>query len=108
MSYSRWGESYWYTYWCVADADIPETRATAIFEICMVTRFRASEIRKDISACVAKAALICKNAAKSTSDGPPYTVPSESDLLDLTRCMEAFLRDVDAKYPISHKRKRHG
>lgn len=109
MSYSRWSNSYWYTYWCVADPDIPETRATAIFEICTVARFRASEIRKDIAACVAKAAIYAgRPRSRGPSDCLPRTAPTEEQLQELTELMVRFLRDVDAKYPISHNKRRHG
>lgn len=107
MAYSRWGSSYWYTYWRVADANIPETRDTAIFEICTVARFRASEIRKDISACVAKAAVRASIPREPRNDGwfeePPHKMPTEDQLQELTALMESFLRDVDAKYPVRHR-----
>ncbi len=50
MSYSRWSESVWYTYW--AGCPKKENRNTAVFEICYVCRFTALELRENLDICL--------------------------------------------------------
>ena len=53
MSYSRWlgrGSGHWYTYWCASDG--VEDRDNAIFSICSVTDFTASQLRVDMDGCM--------------------------------------------------------
>ena len=52
MSYSRWGNSYWYTYWRAFYDPELENRNNAIFEISGVGSFTAAEIRKNINLCL--------------------------------------------------------
>jgi len=50
MSYSRWSNSVWYTYWC-AGAD-NNHRRSQLFDICGVITFTAGEIIDDIEKCL--------------------------------------------------------
>lgn len=84
MSYSRWSNSEWYTFWCCPPDDSKENRDTAIFEVCGVIQFSAKDLRDDIEKCIAKAVEI---------------QPSDSD--ELMEYMNDFLHDVDNDYPLS-------
>jgi len=84
MSYSRWGSSDWYTFWCSSSEEI-ETKDNAIFEICGVTRFTAKELRNDIKSCLATVKELQPNA-------------DEEDIDELSIYMRRFLKDVDKEY----------
>lgn len=90
MSYSRWLESYWYTYWCVKMKDEIETRDNAMFEVCAIACFTAHELRTDMESCIKRALLACENNTFQ---------PIESEIDDLREFMKEFLADVDEKYP---------
>ncbi len=91
MSYSRWGESRWYTFWACQD-DATENRDTAIFEICADASFTAAELRADIKTCVDLAAA----TEELRHDGP--RVPDQ-ERQELQGYMADFLADVDEVYP---------
>jgi hypothetical protein len=81
MAYSRWGESYWYTYWCIRLKEGPEDRDNAIFEVCPLVRFSAKELRDDIETCVKQAVEACDKCT---------TQPLESEVDDLREFMREF------------------
>lgn len=96
MSYSRWSNSYWYTYWLARSE--PDCRNTATFEICGALdehdlRFQAAEIRKDVDACIERV-----YEAFVEED---YTVKElrNIDFDELRGYMLNFLADVDKDYP---------
>jgi len=91
MSYSRWGESRWYTFWSGQDA-ATENRDTAIFEICGVVSFEAKELRESLDACVKRAAF-----QESRKFLRPVT---DDDRDELRGYMVEFLADVDREYPL--------
>ena len=51
MSYSRWGNSYWYTFWCTQDSKT-ENRDTCIFEICGLMYFTSKQLRENLDECI--------------------------------------------------------
>lgn len=96
MSYSRWLESYWYTFWCVHPYGSVEDRENAIFEVCdwwFSLQLTAADIRADVNACVEKARAACHTK--------PIR-PTDEDLSELRGYMLEFVADVDAKYPLNH------
>jgi hypothetical protein len=84
MSYSRWSNSFWYTYWTG-----PIDRDKAQFEICGVKIFTAKQIRENIEACLA--------AVNKVDFGPRQ--PTTSEMAELRGYMEEFLREVDERFP---------
>jgi hypothetical protein len=87
VSYSRWGNSRWYTFWCVAQGDVVENRDNARFEICGEKPdiwFAAAQLREDMDACIRKVA------------GAVECTPAE--LEELRGYMRDFLEDVDRRY----------
>ena len=89
MSYSRWSNSRWYTFWSVQPPGIKETRDNAIFEICGLTRFSAKELRENLDNCINQVKLADCEATIAEID-------------ELKRYIADFLRDVNAAYKASH------
>jgi len=89
MSYSRWSNSKWYTYWCVGPERTIEDRDNAIFSICSIMDFSAKQIRNDINDCLALVA----NYANSE-----YSELKSADIDELGEYMVRFLDDVDSMY----------
>ena len=85
MSYSRWSNSDWYTFWCCQD-DKTENRDTALFEIMCVATFTAKELRQDVESCLDQA------CDPNIHLGPVSREQLEGFVVE-------FLADVDAKYP---------
>jgi len=89
MSYSRWSNSKWYTYWCVAPERTIEDRDNAIFSICSTMDFSAKQIREDINDCLALVA----NYANSE-----YGELTSEHIDELGGYMVDFLIEVDLEY----------
>ncbi len=90
MSYSRWNDSYWYTFWCVQDSKT-ENRDTCIFEICGLTYFTAKELRKDLDKCM--------NIVRKKD---PDVV--ENQIIELKTYIKRFLNNVDGAYPLNSEK----
>lgn len=82
MSYSRWSNSIWYTFWCTQSEDT-ENRDTAIFCICDVMDFTAKELRDDMQGCLDKVKLL----------------EPDGDIYELVKYMQKFLKKVNEEYP---------
>ena len=86
MSYSRWGNSRWYTFWCgVQPEGQKENKDNTIFSICGLINFSSKDIRDDIDVCLS---VVSKKDPKA----------SRSELEELRTYMEEFLLDVDNDY----------
>jgi len=85
MSYSRWSNSTWYTFWLVQDPKT-ENRDTAIFCICGVCNFTAKELLDDVGKCI----------ATLRDMDHKYTV---EELNELKLYIFRFLDDVNKDYP---------
>ena len=83
MSYSRWGSSRWYTFWCASDA---KKRADEVFDICAEKSFTYGELLEDIDSCIE---VIRSGDKKCT----------EAELEELKGYMENFIADIQEKYP---------
>lgn len=95
MSYSRWSNSYWYTFWSVplSDRDGSENRDNAIFEICDVAHFTAKELRDNLDGCLQYVEMTIAQNYK-----PEYRV-TEERRKELIGYIRQFLEDVDEEYP---------
>lgn len=89
MSYSRWSNSRWYTYWLSND---DEDRDHAVLAIMLVGEYFASQLRSDLAGCIDHAIKREENASKK-----PVT---EDERQDLKQIMLMFLKDVDDQYPV--------
>lgn len=94
MSYSGFGESYWYTFWACAPVDSIENRDSAIFEICPLLSFTAAELRANVDECVERAKLADLEMETTYYRGQA----TDFDLAELRAMMLEFVADVDAKY----------
>jgi len=81
MSYSRWGDSTWYTFWRTQD-ETTKNRDTAIFEICGEHSFTAKELREHLEGCLAM-----------------ISGATQDELEELKEYITEFLYDIDEKYP---------
>lgn len=89
MSYSRWTNSRWYSYWSIPRGDAVENRDNARLEVIDAAGpldqdlwFAAAEIREDVHACLRRVRL-------------PTT---SAELEELKGYMLEFVSDVDARY----------
>jgi hypothetical protein len=82
MSYSRWSNSYWYTYWRVAGEGVVENRNNAVLDICSVISFTAKQLRENLDQCM-------KEVQELSPDG---------DIYELRLYVNRFLNDVDKQY----------
>ena len=116
MSYSRWGSSFWYTYWSASGGPNKEEQ---IFEICDVSRnmrFSYREIKKDMQSCLDKVRsefakekeveyLVDVFDPSKGSETVRFKslVLEESLLEELGEYMKKFVTDVEKTYEIRYK-----
>ena len=96
MSYSRWTNSDWYTFWCVQD-DATENRDTALFEIMCCATFTAKQLRDDLQLCLDQACDV--SMAGRTMETNPSLLDRPISREQLEGFVAEFLGDVDRKYP---------
>jgi len=92
MSYSRWSNSRWYTYWRIQSKDT-ENRETAIFDVCGCTHFSAKQLRDNMDGC-----LSITEDKENHNCKKEYKV-KEDELDELRIYMRRFLDNVDSHYP---------
>ena len=107
MSYSRWGNSFWYTYW--ANSENKHDKNEQLFEICDMAgplNFKYSEIKQDIDRCLEVVQtfykkekeveyIIPNDHSKSTKVKTKSYSLNEETLEELRSYMLRFLEDVD-------------
>ena len=93
MSYSRWTNSLWYTYWLAGDVDSKEDE---MFDICTVKILKYSEMKDNIYGAIASV----RQAIIDDKMDPEYKKKLLSDeaLEELRGYMEQFISDVDEEY----------
>lgn len=91
MSYSRWLNSYWYTYWQYRG---DENRDNAMFAICTIETFTAKQIRDDIDWCLAQVTKSCCERKEFKRQ------PTTSEMAELRGYMLEFLDDIEQEYGI--------
>ncbi len=90
MAYSRWGESYWYTYWASPGQGVEESRDTEVFEICPVAFFTAKQLREDLDGCMKQV------AETMTFDRKPTPQELEDKFLEVMQNNVPARRGYDA------------
>jgi len=85
MSYSRWSNSVWYTFWCTTESPYREDQ---LFDVCAVKSFTYKELTEDIKGCLD---IIYKIAQENFKDGC-----TKKQLKELKGYMKAFIADVKA------------
>jgi len=86
MSYSRWSNSCWYTYYCVTYSD---KRDDQIFMVCAITSFTYGELKKDLSECINK---VQKMTRKIKSPAKNYT---KKEFDELKGYILEFIDDIE-------------
>lgn len=84
MSYSRWSDSVWYTFWSASASG--ETIETQAFEVCGEKTFYYPEIKNDVYECL---------KSLNTGSEKPYT---NDQLWELREYMLQWLRDVEREF----------
>src|SRR6478736_4517575 len=93
MSYSRWSDSRWYTYWSVSSGP---TKDEQLFSICLDGGFTYKELKDDLEGCLN---IIRERSEKERLEfAPDSPAIPEEDYEELRRYMQIFLQDVDANY----------
>lgn len=90
MSYSRWSNSYWYTFHSAYSA--PFDRDKQIFEICNVIKFTWRQLVNARSACLEIVKDLCKEIYQ------PDRQPSEKDIKELEGYMIEFISDISLDF----------
>lgn len=86
MSYSRWSNSTWYTFWCAPLNKNKLIKDLQIFEVCSVMSFTYKELKESIDKCVDKIREISLD------------VYSEDEYNELKQYMKEFISDVDEEF----------
>jgi hypothetical protein len=94
MSYSRWSNSVWYTYWCSSDA---KKREDEVFDVCGERSFTYQELTEDIDKCL--------ELIKNDKDKGSVT---QEELDELKGYMLEFIEDVKKEYITPSERYRKG
>jgi hypothetical protein len=95
MSYSRWLDSAWYTFWaCYYNG--PE-KDKQLFEICPYATFTYREIKDDIDGCIKKLKrmMIEQHQKQSIFAAHPDRF-SEAEWEELKGYMQEFINDVES------------
>jgi len=97
MSYSRWSNSRWYTFW---HASSGKTKNTQIFEICDVASFTYKDLKENAQKCVGKVMqMLGRRNIRNKAD--PIT---EAEKIELLRYMQAFIEDVEMEFKKGKKK----
>jgi len=94
MSYSRWLNSIWYTFWRASDATCKEDE---IFCICGVTDIKYKDMREDLEGCISKVKDVVEHPEKEGISFCPAEV-SPLDYDELKIYMQRFMQDIEQEY----------
>lgn len=86
MSYSRWGNSRWYTFWCVSDSKV---RSEQEFDVCGERTFTYEELIMDLKRCLDRFKM-------NDGIGVAYSPPTKEELEELKGYMLEFISDVES------------
>lgn len=97
MSYSRWSNSRWYTFWSVFWPNGFRTgesnlKLNQLFEISGVATFTYQELKNERAACI--------KAVKAKNRGA-----TQEDIVKLEGYMDEFIADVDKEYNFKKMRR---
>ena len=94
MSYSRWGYSDWYTFWCCTESN---KRDDQIFDVCTIRAFTYKELKEDITKCLSDVKDHVVNSGEFNEDyiNKCTTIKSMNELKGY---MEMFIEDVEEDY----------
>ncbi len=87
MAYSRWSNSYWYTFWTFSDSELKENQ---IFDVCTLRVFSYKELTTNINNCLLAVRESVEQEIKEKLDDTVYE--------ELKGYMKEFIKDVDKEY----------
>lgn len=99
MNYSRWGNSFWYTFFRSHINRRGSPRDTALFQIHDVCKFPASVLRNNLEWCLGQV------ERKFNSSPPEIYRPTRRQMEELRGYIAQFLIDVNKKYPKPKKKR---
>ena len=105
MSYSRWSNSSWYTFWCSSNAT---KREEEIFSICSIREFSYRDfVEEGIDFCIEelKKSIEESNKKNKMFSGGIYT---DKDYEELKEYMQMFVDDVKNHYDTPSQRYHDG
>jgi hypothetical protein len=103
MSYSRWINSFWYTYWACPAEEYKDSRDAQRFDICGIKSYTYKELKDDLDGCIeGLKAYMKENGPKQDKK---YTfVPetaTDEEFEELKGYMKEFMRDVEEDEDLS-------
>lgn len=115
MAYSRWGSSYWYTYWAASPVLDRDNQLFAICDVGHPLEFKYSDLKTDLQGCLQRVkeeyareqeVEILKDALDVSKGSEIVTVKAvELDdklLNELREYMEQFLKDVEEIFNVKY------
>lgn len=99
MSYSRWSDSVWYTFWCVSHAKRKEDE---IFSVCTMGDFTYAQLVSSIESCLDECCLCKYHEGK---DFAPIEDATPEQREELRGYMQQFIDDVDNEYKSEARKK---
>lgn len=106
MSFSRWGNSCWYTFWCASDAT---KREDEVFSVCGIRDFTYRDLVEDgLDVCIKELKKRIKEQNKDPKNkfgGGKYT---EQEYEELKGYMKVFIDEVKKQYNTPSQRYRDG
>jgi hypothetical protein len=88
MSYSRWSNSVWYTFY---SSSSDKTKEGQVFEVCSLRSFTYRDLKDDMKSCIEDIRTLVTAAEWNT----PAT---EKEYRELKVYMKEFIRDVDEEW----------
>ena len=97
MSYSRWSNSTWYTYWHCGEEKDRHVMDKQLFDVCGVMMFTYKELAEDLDGCIARLKHHIENHDKEARENM-FCMDSVTDeeLEELKGYMKEFMEDVQA------------
>jgi len=97
MSYSRWSNSVWYTFWCSTDSEEMDEQ---LFDVCGICSFTYAELKQGLDKCIDK----IKGIIAEDNQSEPITFTSdkytEDEYDELKIYMKRFIKDIEEEYPL--------
>ena len=98
MSYSRWSNSVFYTFWC---STVSKKKEDQLFDICGTKSFTYGELNDSIENCISQLKQICdENSKLDPEDKPMFSSVGYTDeeYDELRGYMQEFISDVNENY----------
>jgi len=95
MSYSRWSNSYWYTYWHACDSNYMDEQ---LLSVDCDKVFTYKELKEDIQICVKRVRQRIEDDKENRTK-----LPTEEEYKELEEYMKEFIQDVESSTDLIKK-----